>query len=135
MDISTWTAARAEVAEIAGMRNHGEILEMRWLVDLTFVRRDPQAADLIRRTFGTEAIRVANCHAKFALFHNGAWNLVLRSSMNLNMNPRTEDFTLSNDLEIFEFIKSIMERIWQRQKKSMTDQKPYEVVKHFQREL
>jgi hypothetical protein len=100
---------------------------------MTFVRRDPEAAAAIRKDFGPEAIRVAHCHAKFAMFYNQSWKLVLRTSMNLNMNPRTEDFQLAHDPELFDFLHGIMDRIWKLQPRSLAEAKPGVVSQHFKR--
>jgi hypothetical protein len=135
MDFSTWTANRAEALELAAMKQRGELTAVRWLVDMTFVRRDPEAAAAIRKDFGAEAIRVAHCHAKFALFFNEAWKLVLRTSMNLNMNPRTEDYHLAHDPELFDFIHGIMDRIWRLQHRALAEAKPGVISQHFKKEL
>ncbi len=58
--LSTWTANRQEALELAEMHKAGTIRGMRWLVDLTFVRRDPEAAHAVRQMFGVDAIRIAN---------------------------------------------------------------------------
>ena len=104
---------------------------MRWLVDLTFVRRDPEAAQAIRQAFGVEAIRVANVHSKFCLFKTDDWQLVLRGSFNLNMNPRTEDFTLAHDPELFAFIEAMLAKVWAHQPGSLDKHRPYDVHKIF----
>jgi hypothetical protein len=135
LQISTWTAARHEIQKLAEFHRDGKLLSVRWLVDFTFARRDPEAAHQIRKTFGVETIRVARCHAKFALFGNEEWKLVLRSSMNLNMNPRTEDFTISNDPEIYAFIASILDRVWARQGRSLADASIIEIRKYFQHDF
>ena len=134
MDFSTWTANRREALELAAMKQRGELLSIRWLVDMTFVRRDPEAAAAIRADFGAEAIRVAHCHAKFALFYNADWSLVLRTSMNLNMNPRTEDYHLAHDPDLFAFIHDIMDRIWRLQHRSLSDAKAGVISQAFKRE-
>ena len=43
----------------------------------------------MREKLGRDNIRVAQTHSKFALFQNADWKVCLRTSMNLNMNPRT----------------------------------------------
>lgn len=134
MDFSTWTASRKEALELAAMKQRGELLAIRWLVDMTFVRRDPEAAAAIRQDFGAEAIRVAHCHAKFALFYNDAWKLVLRTSMNLNMNPRTEDYHLAHDPQLFDFIHGIMDRIWRLQHRTLSEAKPGVISQAFKKE-
>jgi hypothetical protein len=131
VSLSTWTASRQEAIELTAMKTAGTIRSMRWLVDLTFVRRDPEAAHAIRQAFGVEAIRVANCHSKFCLFGNDSWRLVLRTSMNLNMNPRTEDYTLSNDPHLYAFIEDMLAKVWKHQPGGLDKHRPYDVHKLF----
>ncbi len=66
--LSTWTAARHEIQRLQALKESGKLLSVRWLVDFTFARRDPEAANQIRLAFGVDSIRVAQTHAKFALF-------------------------------------------------------------------
>ena len=131
VSLSTWTASRTEAIELTAMKAAGTLRTMRWLVDLTFVRRDPEAAHAIRQAFGVEAIRVANVHSKFCLFKNDAWRLVLRGSFNLNMNPRTEDFTIAHDPELFAFIETMLAKVWAHQPGSLDKHRPYEIHKIF----
>ena len=133
--LSTWTAAHHEIEALAALHRSGIITQARFLIDFSFARRDPAAAQHIRTAFGLEAVRVAQNHSKFALFANQDWTLVLRTSMNLNMNPRFEDFTIANDPDLFAFLDRILDEIWAKQKRSMIGAKPYEIIKHFQDEL
>lgn len=135
LQISTWTAARHEIQKLADLQKRGRLLSVRWLIDFTFARRDPEAAHQIRQSFGIETIRVARCHAKFALFGNERWRLVLRSSMNLNMNPRTEDFTLANDPELYAFIGNILDRVWARQSRSLADATCRQILDFFENDF
>ena len=130
--VSTWTAARHEIQAMAQFKGAGLITEARWLVDYTFARRDPAAAAQIRETFGVGSVRVANTHSKIALFENDEWDLVLRSSMNLNMNPRFEDFTLAHDPEMMAFLRKIFDEIWSHQEAAFGEKtKPGEFARHF----
>lgn len=135
VSLSTWTAARHEIGELARMRDCGELLGLRWLVDFTFARRDPEAAHSIRMLFGLETIRVAQNHAKFCIFTNAEWQLVLRTSMNLNMNPRFEDFTIAHDPELAAFIGTILDEIWNRQTRALADATPKEARRFFTDEM
>ena len=129
--LSTWTAARAEIIALDKFLKEGALKSMRWLVDFTFARRDPQAAHQIRQTFGLESIRVAQTHAKFCLFTNERWQVVLRTSMNLNINPRFEDFTIAHDPELATFLQTIVEEIWSRQTRQLADAAPRDIKRHF----
>lgn len=135
--ISTWTAARKEIVDLEALHASGAMLPgPRWLVDYTFARRDKSALHHIRDVFGADSLRVANTHSKFCLFTNADWRLVLRSSMNLNMNPRMEDFTLAHDPEAASFLQAILDEIWSKQKRSWADEaKPGENLRWFQDEL
>jgi len=133
--ISTWTAANTDVTTVLEFVNTGLIRRARWLVDLTFQRRSPQLAQRIRQVFGPEAIRVARNHAKFAMLTNAEWKLVLRTSMNLNFNPRFEDFTLANDPDLADFLTTIIDEIWTKKHRSLADARPYDIHKHFAADL
>lgn len=117
--VSTWTAARYEILKLQDLAAGGHILSVRWLVDVTFARRDPQAAHQIRQAFGLDNVRVSQNHSKFCLFENDHWRLVLRSSMNLNMNPRFEDFSLAHDPPLADFLRRIIDEIWSKQRRSL----------------
>ncbi len=121
VSLSTWTAARHEIQSLEKFVTAGRLLQMRWLIDFSFSRRDPEAAHQIRRTFGLDCIRVAQNHSKFALIENESWQLVLRTSMNLNMNPRFEDFTAAHDPELAAFLRTLLDDIWTRQRRSLAD--------------
>jgi hypothetical protein len=55
--------------------------------------------------------------------------------MNLNMNPRTEDFLIGHDPELAEFLNRILDEIWAKQQSEMADAKPYEITQHWQNDL
>lgn len=129
--LSTWTAARHEIQALDRLVKEGRLLSMRWLIDFSFSRRDPEAAHQIRQTFGLEAVRVAQNHSKFALFEAPGWEVVLRTSMNLNMNPRFEDFSLAHDPELAAFLRQILTDIWNRQTRSLAHATSREQRQHF----
>lgn len=135
LTLSTWTAARHEIQSMEKLVQEGRLLSMRWLIDFTFSRRDPEAANQIRKTFGLESVRVAQNHSKFALFENDAWKLVLRTSMNLNMNPRFEDFTIAHDPELAGFLGQLLDDIWTRQRRSLADGTQKEMRRVFRDEM
>jgi hypothetical protein len=98
-------------------------------------RREPATTHQLRDTLGNDNVRVAQTHAKFALFQNAQWQIVLRSSMNLNMNPRYEDFQIAHDPELAAFIGNIMDEIWRKQPKELAEANPYSIVKYFKDEM
>lgn len=119
--ISTWTAAHADVERMMALLESGAITGCRFLVDQTFVRRVPALAAQIRKLFGDDAIRVTKTHAKFATIVNNKWQVALRSSMNLNQNPRLESFQVGHDPELCNFLAAAMDDIWRRQDRRLQD--------------
>lgn len=133
--ISTWTAANADVTTVLQFVEAGTVTGARWLVDLTFQRRTPQLANRIRQVFGPDAIRVAKNHAKFALLSNDRWKVVLRTSMNLNFNPRFENFQVAHDPELFDFHAAIIEELWTKQPRTLADANPGAIGRYFAAEM
>jgi hypothetical protein len=121
LHVSTWTAANTDVSKMLDMIGSGRLTAARWLVDVTFVRRAPQLAARIREAFGADAIRVTRTHAKFTVIRNDRWEVVCRTSMNLNHNPRLEDFTVAHDPELAAFLLEAMDDIWKTQKRTIAD--------------
>ena len=133
--VSTWTAANTDVTTVLDMVDSGTITRARWLVDLTFQRRAPQLANRIRQVFGADAIRVARNHAKFALIGTAEWKIVVHTSMNLNFNPRFENFSLSHDPEFYQFHADIIDELWRRQPVGLADARPYDIHKFFDSDM
>jgi hypothetical protein len=131
LDISTWTAAKTDVGVVCDWLQAERITASRWLVDLTFQRRTPSVAMQIRNLFGPDAIRVAQNHAKLALLRNDEWSVVIQTSMNLNFNPRFENFTASDDPELCQFYQGIFDEVWKRQSRKLAYGRPREISKHF----
>ncbi len=106
--ISTWTAAGADLAHTHGFLANGSVRSCRWLVDFSFASRQPAyCADLVAR-FGADCIRQTANHAKFVLIRNEAWNVTIRTSMNLNRNARLESYEISDDSELADWLQEIV---------------------------
>lgn len=131
LSVSTWTAAHTDVTNVLQFMESGRLTGSRWLVDFTFQRRSPELAQKIRELFGADAVRVARNHAKFSLLRNSEWDIVIRTSMNLNTNPRFEDFTIAHDPELAEFLQAILDDVWKRQKVSLAFADRPQTIKDF----
>jgi hypothetical protein len=121
LSISTWTAASASVQSMLDLLQTGKITRCRWLVDTTFVRRVPALVAQIRKEFGDDAIRVTRTHAKFATVTNEKWKVAIRSSMNLNSNPRLESFELGHDPELCSWLEQVMADVWANQPRQLAE--------------
>ncbi len=135
LDLFTWTSANTEISTILALLTSNLLTDSRWVVDLSFNRREPALAARIREVFGADAIRVAKNHAKFFLIGNEEWKVVIRTSMNLNFNPRFENFQVAHDPDLYAFHDRIFQEIWNRQPNDLASQKPYDIQKHFNADL
>ena len=113
--VSTWTAGTADLSHSAQLLQDQQILSMRWIVDCSFPQRQPGYAAELLRLFGPGAIRTTRTHAKFAIIHNGAWKVVVRTSMNLNMNPRLESIEVTDSADLADFLLGITDMIYSQE--------------------
>lgn len=116
MALSTWTATGDDVTELAQMQRDGLITSTRWTVDVTFLRREGGAFGAINHLFGTDAIRASQNHAKFLLARSATLDVVVLTSMNLNMNPRMEFLYIRESREVAEWLQAIVDDIFKRLK-------------------
>lgn len=110
--VSTWSASHVELQSAARMVLHGAIRSMRWIVDRSFITRQPRYAGNLAELFGPECIRTTRTHAKFVLIRSDRFDLVVRTSMNLNHNPRLESLEVSDDAELADFFESVTRDIF-----------------------
>ena len=92
--VSTWTAAAADIRRANQLLDTGVFQSARFLVDRSFLTRQPSYCALLRDTFGDDSIRVWSAHAKFALLIGGAFDVLYLTSANLNKNKRLENFSV-----------------------------------------
>ena len=110
--VSSWTAADAHLEETAGMMESMSIRNFRMIVDRSFRGRQPAYYDHMRRLFGPECIRAIRSHAKFLVVSNENWKIVVRTSMNLNENPRFENIEISEDADFAGFMLKVVDAIF-----------------------
>lgn len=110
--LSTWTVARADLAELQELINAERFTRIRFLLDFSFQRRQPALIEHIRKTFGAASVVVTKNHAKFLLVRTARLALVVRTSMNLNFNPRLEDLDVKEDPRLHAFFDGILSDIF-----------------------
>jgi hypothetical protein len=101
--LSTWTAGIRDVEGARLLLDSGRMTSLRLYVDRSFPSRQPAYCAAVQRTFGDAAIRMSRIHAKIATVHGGGWAVAIRGSMNLNKNPRIEQFDIDDSPEIAAF--------------------------------
>lgn len=107
--LSTWTAAGADLAHTRTLLDSGLIRSARWLVDFSFPARQPAYCALLRERFGDDAVRCTANHAKFVVVRNDEWSVVVRTSMNLNLNRRLESYEISDDPRLADWLLEIVD--------------------------
>jgi hypothetical protein len=112
LTLSTWTAARADVSELATLTTENRFTSTRFLLDFSFQRREPALIAALRSRYGNGSVVMTRNHAKFILLHNARWNVVCRTSMNLNHNPRLEDVMIEDNPELHQFLDHIFHEIF-----------------------
>lgn len=131
--LSTWTAAGADIGFANRLLVNGTILSLRFVVDFSFPSRQPAYCAALREAFGDDAIRITKNHAKFVLIRNADWNIVIRTSMNLNENRRLESWELSDCSAIAGFLQEVVDELFGAQSPAETfGRKPGEHVKAFE---
>ena len=131
VDLSTWTAASADISFAGALLRERRIERLRFLVDFSFPSRQPAYCAALRAEFGEDAIRVSKNHAKFLLIRNDAWNVVVRSSMNLNLNARLETVELSDDAGLAAFLEGFVDEVFAHHAVGGTKRKPGEIMAEF----
>lgn len=91
------------------------------IVDRSFLTRQPGYCAQMRRLFGDECIRTMRSHAKFAVIRNDRWTIAVRTSMNLNTNPRLEQMEISDDPGLADFLTAVADDLWAEQAPGVFD--------------
>lgn len=110
--IATWTAGAADLSRSAESLRNGNIRSLRFVVDCSFGQRQPAYLAQVRRLFGDDAIRSTRTHAKYAVITNDEWSVAVRTSMNLNENPRLESIEVSDDPALAGFLLRVTDEIF-----------------------
>jgi len=112
VSISTWTAANAHLERSADLVASASIRSFKMIVDRSFETRQPEYAYHMRQLFGPGCIRAIRTHAKFMLIRSDTHDVVVRTSMNLNENPRLENIEVSEGRELAEFFQTVVDDVF-----------------------
>lgn len=100
VQLTTWSSGIRDAQTAKWLIESGDIRTFRILTDRSFPVRQPQYTKKLLELFGADSIHCSKVHCKVAVLRNDDWNIVIRSSMNLNRNPRFEQFDLDDDLDL-----------------------------------
>lgn len=105
IDVSTWTGNLSEYERLGRRKLAGDVTAARWLLDRSSYTREPEACEYLVGLFGRESIRTTRNHCKVVVVRGEGGDFAVRSSMNLNMNPRIENADVDHDPELCEFLE------------------------------
>lgn len=112
--IWTWTASKRSIEKIKTFQRIGMIKDLKFVIDPSFKARKPEFCDDLVEKFGDQCVRTFRNHAKFILIGNNDWNIVIRTSMNLNQNPRLEYVEISDCKEMYDFMDYIAMEVFKK---------------------
>lgn len=107
----TWTIAEYEVEAMGGLMSRKDITGARLVIDRSADHRNARIIENWRQKFGESQVRICLNHAKIARVWNDKFQLLLRGSMNLNFNPRFEQFDLTEGGPDFDLVREIEESL------------------------
>lgn len=111
VSVWTWTIADYEIKAMEGLMGDGLVAGAQLIVDMSADRRTPEFLREWRRRFGVQSVKVCRNHAKIARVWNDEWRFLLRGSMNLNFNPRFEQFDVTEGGPDFDLVTAIEEEM------------------------
>ncbi len=102
--ISTWAASSEGLKKTFEFLNNGKLRNIRFMIDSGAKQyRDNQFGALLDK-FG-DCIRTTRIHAKFFVIRNEKWDIVVRTSANLNRNLRLENFEIDENKDFADFFQ------------------------------
>ena len=110
--ISTWTTGIYDVQRARDIRVSGRITDMRMLLDRGTFEKSPKFAGPLIEVLGIDAFRCLSVHAKVVIVSGQRGAAVMRSSMNLNKNLRTEQFDIDVCDEVAGFYAEWFDALW-----------------------
>lgn len=116
--ISTWTTGIYDVERTRQIQMGGRIKNIRILLDRGTFEKSPKFAGPLIEKLGVEAFRCLSVHAKVVIVSGEHGQAVMRSSMNLNKNLRTEQFDIDVDNKVTAFYTSWFDALWEQSARS-----------------
>jgi hypothetical protein len=103
----TWCIAEYEVQCFDRLRMDSRLSSATLIIDTAALKRNAPLLREWREAHGPDSIKYVVNHAKIATLDGGGFRLLLRGSMNLNYNPRFEQFDLTEGGPDFDLVRQI----------------------------
>lgn len=117
--LATWTAAEFDLSQLQAQILRASILDLRLIIDRSFVTRHPKFVNIIESKFGAGSVRTTKTHAKFVAITNDDWSVLIRTSMNLNYNPRLEYLQVCDSPELCALYLDVADRLFEEEDPGM----------------
>ena len=103
----TWCIADYEVEAFEYFFREKAIQSATLVIDRSAEQRNVELIDRWRSRYGEAAVRVCMNHAKIATIACTKFKVLARGSMNLNFNPRFEQFDLSEGDDAYALVREV----------------------------
>ena len=103
----TWTVAEFEIECVERLVIDARVTAATLVIDHGARVKNSGLIARWKRIFGKESVRYVVNHSKICTIKSEKFKLLLRGSMNLNFNPRFEQFDLTEGGADFDLVKSI----------------------------
>ncbi|RYH04118.1 hypothetical protein EU805_01735 [Salipiger sp. IMCC34102] len=113
VSISAWTTGLYDVKRAAEMRANEQLRSLRFILDRGTFEKSPKFAGPLIQAVGLEAFRCVSVHAKVVIVEGARGRAVMRSSMNLNKNLRTEQFDIDVCDQFADFYLRWFDGLWE----------------------
>jgi hypothetical protein len=108
----TWTVAEYEVQTLTRLRKDTRLTAGRLVIDAGARNKNMWLIQEWKSSFGPDSVRYVANHAKIARIESASGlRLLLRGSMNLNFNPRFEQFDITEGGPDFDLVEQIENEI------------------------
>jgi len=108
MSLWTWTVAEYEVQVLTRLRQDQRVTGGRLVIDAGARTKNAAIIRDWKQSFGDDSVRYVTNHSKMARIESGGGlKLLLRGSMNLNFNPRFEQFDITEGGPEFDLVENI----------------------------
>lgn len=120
LTVATWSAATQDTGQLWRMHQAGELLSLRYLLDVSFPNTKPEWWADLKQLITPDQIRMANTHAKFVLIRNSTWNIAIRTSANLNRNIRMESYEISDCAALCDHLETFVSLFYDQDQSNAT---------------
>ena len=107
ISVWTWTIAEYEVQCFERLRMDKRITAGTLIIDAGARNKNSCLIKQWKESFGPNSVRYVVNHAKIATIKSNKYKILLRGSMNLNFNPRFEQFDLTEGGKDYDLVRQI----------------------------